>query len=145
MSKKISRTEANAVEPNKPVAQDEPSPVKTIIHELRPQSLTENGNAQIPVPFVSESDVRTAINHGNKIYINAKTILTPSARDLGEEKEVVAYKQGGVQIEKIFLVWLRGTHCLARRAYPCVPQTPLASVSTEIVVDNLVVRSVLKK
>ncbi len=66
----------------------EPSPVKTVIHELRPQSLTENGVELEPVPFVSEADVRTALGEGKKICINAKTILTPSARDLGDEKEV---------------------------------------------------------
>ena len=66
------------------------SPVKTIIHELRPQSLTENGAKLDPVDFVSESDVRTAIDKGVKIYITSKTILTPSARDLGEEKDIFA-------------------------------------------------------
>ena len=66
------------------------SPVKTVIHELRPQSLTENGVKYEPVDFVSETDVRAAIEKGNKIYINSKTILTPAARDLGEEKEVFA-------------------------------------------------------
>ncbi len=65
-----------------------PSPVKTVIHELRPQSLTDSGVVFEPVPFVSESDVRTALADGKKICINAKTILTPSARDLGDEKEV---------------------------------------------------------
>jgi len=67
-----------------------PSPVKTVIHELRPQSLTENGANVSPVDFVSETDVRNAIEKGDKIYITAKTILTPSARDLGEEKDVFA-------------------------------------------------------
>ncbi len=66
------------------------SPVKTIIHELRPQSLTENGAKHEPVDFVSETDVRTAIDKGVKIYITSKTILTPSARDLGEEKDIFA-------------------------------------------------------
>jgi len=66
------------------------SPVKTIIHELRPQSLTEDGIKHDPVDFVSETDVRTAVEKGEKIYITSKTILTPSARDLGEEKEVFA-------------------------------------------------------
>ena len=66
------------------------SPVKTIIHELRPQSLTENGIRHEPVDFVSEIDVRAAVEKGEKIYITAKTILTPSARDLGEEKEIFA-------------------------------------------------------
>jgi len=66
------------------------SPVKTIIHELRPQSLTENGVRHEPVDFVCETDVRAAVEKGEKIYITAKTILTPSARDLGEEKEIFA-------------------------------------------------------
>jgi len=70
-----------------PVAE---TPVKTIIHELRPQSLTENGTSHAPVDFVSENDVREALANGSKIYITAKTILTPSAKDLGEEKEVFA-------------------------------------------------------
>jgi len=62
------------------------SPVKTIIHELRPAS--SNGVKPAPVDFVSEDDVRAAIRDGKKIYITTKTIITPSARDLGEEKEV---------------------------------------------------------
>ena len=66
------------------------SPVKTVIHELRPQSLTENGANVSPVDFVSETDVRSAIEKGEKIYITPKTILTPSARDLGEEKDIFA-------------------------------------------------------
>ncbi|HEY2867032.1 MAG TPA: aldehyde dehydrogenase family protein [Pyrinomonadaceae bacterium] len=71
-----------------PAASSTESPVKTIIHELRPQS--ENGAKPSPVDFVSEDDVRRAIQKGEKIYITAKTILTPSARDLGEEKEIFA-------------------------------------------------------
>ncbi|CAN5784393.1 acetaldehyde dehydrogenase (acetylating) [soil metagenome] len=71
-----------------PVSVD--SPVKTVIHELKPQSLTENGIVKTPVDFVSENDVRAAVEKGEKIYISAKTILTPSARDLGEEKEIFA-------------------------------------------------------
>jgi acetaldehyde dehydrogenase (acetylating) len=65
------------------------SPVKTIIHELKPQS-SANGAKPQTVDFVSETDVRNAIEKGEKIYITAKTILTPSARDLGEEKEIFA-------------------------------------------------------
>ena len=41
-----------------------------------------------PVPFVCEDDVRQAVNKGEKIYVNAKTIITPSARDLGNEKDI---------------------------------------------------------
>jgi hypothetical protein len=34
--------------------------------------------------------VKRAIAAREKIYINSKTIITPSARDLGEEREVFA-------------------------------------------------------
>ncbi len=78
------------IERGKELSATEESPVKTIIHELRPQSLTENGTKHETVDFVSEDDVRTAVNKGGKIYITAKTILTPSARDLGEEKDIFA-------------------------------------------------------
>ncbi len=64
------------------------SPVKTVIHELR----VENPNGAKPpaVDFVSEIEVKKAIEKGEKIYIHAKTIITPAARDLGDEKEVFA-------------------------------------------------------
>jgi hypothetical protein len=53
------------------------------------------GNAQAQnghkaVDFVSEDDVRRAIQKGEKIYVNAKTIITPSARDIGDPAEVFA-------------------------------------------------------
>ncbi len=38
--------------------------------------------------FVSENDVRRAMTRSEKIFIGPKTILTPSARDLGMEHEV---------------------------------------------------------
>jgi acetaldehyde dehydrogenase (acetylating) len=46
------------------------------------------GQAINVVGFVSENEVRTAISQGEKIYIGPKTIVTPSARDLGGEHEV---------------------------------------------------------
>ncbi|HMF57462.1 MAG TPA: aldehyde dehydrogenase family protein [Pyrinomonadaceae bacterium] len=49
-----------------------------------------NGNKRQTVDFVSEDDVRRAIQKGEKIYVNARTIITPSARDLGEPSEVFA-------------------------------------------------------
>jgi hypothetical protein len=48
-----------------------------------------NGN-KAAVDFVSEDDVRRAIQKGDKIYINARTIITPAARDMGEPAEVFA-------------------------------------------------------
>ncbi|MCM3870586.1 MAG: hypothetical protein ND895_07840, partial [Pyrinomonadaceae bacterium] len=46
------------------------------------------GNGHTVVDFVSEDDVRRAIQKGEKIYINAKTIITPAARDIGEPGEI---------------------------------------------------------
>ena len=47
-------------------------------------------NGRTATDFVSEDDVRRAIQKGEKIYINSKTIITPAARDIGEPAEVFA-------------------------------------------------------
>lgn len=47
-----------------------------------------NGNRA--VDFICEDDVRRAIQKGEKIYTNARTIITPAARDMGESAEVFA-------------------------------------------------------
>ena len=54
------------------------------------QQQATNGNSRKAVDFVSEDDVRRAIQKGEKIYVNARTIITPSARDMGEPAEVFA-------------------------------------------------------
>jgi acetaldehyde dehydrogenase (acetylating) len=41
-----------------------------------------------PAEFVCEDDVRQALRAGTKIMVDSRTIVTPSARDLGEEKRV---------------------------------------------------------
>jgi len=92
LSKKLAES-PQPVEIPTPVVAEEPkpeSPVKTIIHEFRSKPESVNGAKPEPVDFVSEDDVRRAVEKGAKIYITAKTILTPSARDLGEEKDVFA-------------------------------------------------------
>ncbi len=92
LSNKIA--DASAVEPiveKAPEPEPPPSPVRTVIHELRPQNAAGNGAVPSPVDFVSEDDVRRAIANGEKIYITDKSILTPSARDLGNEKEIFAW------------------------------------------------------
>ena len=53
-------------------------------------SSTQASNGRKAVDFVSEDDVRRAIQKGEKIYVNARTIITPSARDMGEPAEVFA-------------------------------------------------------
>ena len=54
------------------------------------QQESANGQPRKPVDFVSEDDVRRALQKGEKIYINARTIITPAARDMGEPAEVFA-------------------------------------------------------
>lgn len=46
-----------------------------------------------PVDFVSEEDVRLAIKKGEKILVGPGTIITPSARDLGEPREVFVHSK----------------------------------------------------
>jgi acetaldehyde dehydrogenase (acetylating) len=49
-----------------------------------------SGNGKRAVDFVCEDDVRRALQKGEKIYTNARTIITPAARDMGEAAEVFA-------------------------------------------------------
>jgi hypothetical protein len=37
---------------------------------------------------VCEEDVRQAVRAGQKIVVGSRTIVTPAARDLGDEKQV---------------------------------------------------------
>lgn len=41
-----------------------------------------------PVDFVSEEDVRQAVKRGEKIVVGPRTIITPSARDLGDPLDI---------------------------------------------------------
>ena len=60
-----------------PTAQKTPSPAAA-------------ANGKRAVDFVCEDDVRRALQKGEKIYTNARTIITPAARDMGEAAEVFA-------------------------------------------------------
>ena len=73
-----------------PPKQSPSAEIRTVVHEITPENAVQKPVAIATVDFVSEDDVRRAVNNGEKIYISKKTILTPSARDLGEEKEVFA-------------------------------------------------------
>ena len=55
-----------------------------------PPAAKPSTNGAKVVDFVSEDDVRRAIQKGEKIYINGRTIITPAARDIGEPAEVFA-------------------------------------------------------
>jgi hypothetical protein len=69
-----------------------PPPVAAPVNEpvSKPKPAAPSNGNKAAVDFVSEDDVRRAIQKGEKIYTNAKTIITPAARDLGEPAEVFA-------------------------------------------------------
>ncbi len=55
-----------------------------------PPAAKPSTNGAKAVDFVSEDDVRRALQKGEKIYINGRTIITPAARDIGEPAEIFA-------------------------------------------------------
>jgi acetaldehyde dehydrogenase (acetylating) len=79
--------------PQVPIAQPQaPSiqPQVTPIPAPAPQPQASANNHKRVYDFVCEDDVRQAVQKGEKIYTNAKTIITPAARDLGDAKDVFA-------------------------------------------------------
>ncbi|MGH9721951.1 MAG: aldehyde dehydrogenase family protein [Bryobacteraceae bacterium] len=52
------------------------------------------------VDFLCENDVRAAIQSSRKIHISARTILTPSARDLAEQSGILILHSGNRSAEK---------------------------------------------
>jgi acetaldehyde dehydrogenase (acetylating) len=73
--------------PQAPAAHPAPSPAAGPV----PAPAAKAASVAAPEPvvqlaeFVSENDVRDALSQREKIFIGPKTIVTPSARDLGEE------------------------------------------------------------
>jgi hypothetical protein len=70
-----------------PVASPVAPPLASF-QQLEPAKMKAEKKESRPVGFVCEDDVRTAILSNAKITIGKKTIITPSARDLGEESDV---------------------------------------------------------
>lgn len=54
----------------------------------RGPALTPPTAAQRPAEFVCEEDVRQALRGGHKIIVSERSIVTPAARELGEDKKV---------------------------------------------------------
>lgn len=71
-----------------------PPPAQAAAPPARPvqASIPSDGasNGRKAADFVSEDDVKRAIQKGEKIYVGPKTIITPSARDIGDPAEVFA-------------------------------------------------------
>ena len=64
------------------------SPAPNVEPKTAPSAAPEVKRDAAPAEFVCEDDVRTAIRTGQKVLIGEKTIITPSARDLGESARV---------------------------------------------------------
>jgi hypothetical protein len=92
----------------KPEGDEPPSPASSSVRQVAnaPAAFTlAPSAAKKPEPpaklaveiqvFVSENDVRRAMTRSEKIFIGRKTILTPSARDLGLEHEVFVETEAG--------------------------------------------------
>jgi hypothetical protein len=54
---------------------------------VRPAGQTGQSD-QKPLDFVCEEDVRLAIRAGRKLVVSERAILTPAARELGEQHRV---------------------------------------------------------
>jgi len=50
---------------------------------------------QAPAEFICEEDVRVALGAGRKLVIGEKTIITPSARDLGDSNKIFVQASWG--------------------------------------------------
>ena len=57
----------------------------TAVGIKNPTREAEGVPAQKPVDFVAEFDVRQAIDRGETIRVDPRTIITPLANDLGKE------------------------------------------------------------
>ncbi|HMX29406.1 MAG TPA: aldehyde dehydrogenase family protein, partial [Blastocatellia bacterium] len=72
-----------------PPAPTPPSPPPQPVAPAPPKPATPPATPNA-VDFVCEDDVKRALAKGEKIYVNAKTIITPSARDLGQSNDLFA-------------------------------------------------------
>jgi len=55
---------------------------------VKPSDSTDTPPVEKPAEFVCEDDVRQAVKHGRKIVIGERSIVTPAARDLGEQHRI---------------------------------------------------------
>jgi acetaldehyde dehydrogenase (acetylating) len=56
--------------------------------ETGPAPAAEGASPVAPADFICEDDVRIALRAGRKLVVGERTIITPSARDLGEAQKV---------------------------------------------------------
>jgi len=74
----------------------QPPPQVSAPSQPEPQATQSSAKTAVdksphPASFVCEEDIRQALKQDKKIYVNTKSIITPAARDLGNEKEALVY------------------------------------------------------
>jgi hypothetical protein len=81
---------------NSSAADSNTAKVEALVPSANPPKAETSAKPVVQIsPFVSENDVRRAMTRSEKIFIGPKTILTPSARDLGLEHEVFVETEAG--------------------------------------------------
>jgi acetaldehyde dehydrogenase (acetylating) len=60
-------------------------------HAADPSPLSARTQDQAPLEFVCEDDVRVAIQAGRMLVVSERAIVTPAARDLGEQHRVFSF------------------------------------------------------
>ncbi|MBL8149480.1 MAG: aldehyde dehydrogenase family protein [Blastocatellia bacterium] len=94
VTSKVEEQKQAAVEEPKKEALEEPKKADKKVEAVEAEKVKKAEKVEIvnsrPYDFVCEDDVRLALKNRQKIYVTAKTIITPSARDLGESNEVFA-------------------------------------------------------
>jgi acetaldehyde dehydrogenase (acetylating) len=73
-----------------PAVQESPSKTGSVSTQVSPVDSKADLKTKA-VTFVCEEDVRLALRKNEKIYVAPKSIVTPAARDLGTEKDILVF------------------------------------------------------
>lgn len=73
-----------------PAARSFERPHQQAASQAAPPASTNRASNGRVYDFVCEEDVKLAMAAHEKIYVNGKTIITPAARELGEERDIFA-------------------------------------------------------
>jgi len=85
VDKFLAERQINLTPPRQPEQVISPAPIPSAPPVEVPPAAVVNGRVY---DFVCEDDVKRAVASNEKIRVNSKTIITPAARDLGEQKDV---------------------------------------------------------
>ena len=69
-------------------------PVNSVGDSTPEAPIAAPASPPVAAEFVSEDDVRAALRAGRKLLVDDRTLITPSARDLGTDEDVFVYDTG---------------------------------------------------